>query len=101
MLLLCFHTKVKKMNTELKTNIKSHQVSIRYYSPENDIELASLTRYEKVPTTIVESVEQGSLEAAEEVTRIINRCVDEKGRCVIGFGSGRNVQKVYDELVKL
>ena len=101
MLLLCFHTKVKKMNTELKTNIKSHQVSIRYYSPENDIELASLTRYEKVPTTIVESVEQGALEAAEEVTRIINRCVDEKGRCVIGFGSGRNVQKVYDELVKL
>ena len=49
------------MNTELKTNIKSHQVSIRYYSPENDIELASLTRYEKVPTTIVESVEQGAL----------------------------------------
>ena len=89
------------MNTELKTSIKSYQVSNRYYSPENDIELASLTRYEKVPTTIVESVEQGALEAALEVTRIINHCVEKKGRCVIGFGSGRYVQKVYDELVKL
>ena len=89
------------MNTELKTNIKSHQVSNRYYCPENDIELASLTRYEKVPVTIVETAEQGAAEAALEVMHTINRCVQEKGRCVIGFGSGRYVHKVYDELVKL
>jgi len=89
------------MNTELKTNIKSHQVSNRYYSPENDIELASLTRYEKVPVTIVETAEQGAVEAALEVMHTINHCVQEKGRCVIGFGSGRYVHKVYDELVKL
>ena len=89
------------MKTDLKTNIKFFQVSNRYYRPENDIELASLTRYEKVPTTVVESAEQGAHEAALDVAGIINECVEAKGQCVIGFGAGRYALKVYDELVKL
>ena len=89
------------MKTDLKTNIKFFQVSSRYYHPENEIELASLTRYEKVPTIISESADQGAHEAALDVARVINECVEEKGRCVIGFGTGRYVFKVYDELVKL
>ena len=89
------------MKTDLKTNIKFYQVSSRYYRPENEIVLASLTRYEKVPTTIMESAEQGAREAACEVMRTINQCVETRGRCVIGFGAGRHVLRVYDELVKL
>lgn len=89
------------MKTDLKTNIKFYQVSSRYYRPENEIELASLTRYEKVPTTVLESADEGAHAAAVEVAHVINRCVETKGRCVIGFGSGRYVLKVYDELVKL
>ena len=89
------------MKTDLKTNIKFFQVSNRYYRPENEIELASLTRYEKLPTTVVESAEQGAHEAALEVAGIINGCVEAKGRCVIGLGSGRYALRVYDELVKL
>ena len=89
------------MKTDLKTNIKFHQVSSRYYRPENEIELASLTRYEKVSTTVLESADDGAREAASDVARIINECVETQGRCVIGFGAGRYVLKVYDELVKL
>ena len=89
------------MKTELKTNIKRYQVSSRYYRPENEIELASLTRYEKVPTTVMESPLQGAHEAACEAAHIINNCVERKGRCVVGLGSGRYVLQVYDELVKL
>ena len=89
------------MKTELKANIKRHQVSRRYYCPENEIELASITRYEKVPTTIVDNAELGAREAALAVTEVINACVKRKGRCVIGFGAGRYVLQVYDELVKL
>ena len=89
------------MKTDLKTSIKYFQVSNRYYRPENEIELASLTRYEKVPTTVVESAELGAHEAALDVARIITECVARKGRCVIGLGSGRCVLRVYDELVKL
>ena len=89
------------MKTDLKTNIKFYQVSSRYYRPENEIELASLTRYEKVPTTVMESAEQGAHQAALNAAHVINECVKMHGRCVIGFGSGRYVLKVYDELVKL
>ena len=89
------------MKTDLKTNIKFHQVPFRYYRPENEIELASLTRYEKVNTTVMESADEGAREAAFDAAQVINRCVEEKGRCVIGFGAGRYVFKVYDELVKL
>ena len=89
------------MKTDLKTNIKFFQVSSRYYRPENEIELASLTRYEKVPTVVVENADLGAREAALDVAGIINQCVEAKGRCVIALGSGRYALRVYDELVKL
>ncbi len=89
------------MKTVLKTNIKFNQVSSRYYRPGTEIELASLTRYEKVPTNVLESADEGAREAALDVARVINDCVKLKGRCVIGFGAGKYVLKVYDELVKL
>ena len=89
------------MKTDLKTNIKFYQVSSRYYRPENEIELASITRYEKVPTIVSESADEGAREAALDVAHVISKCVETRGRCVIGFGSGRGALKVYDELVKL
>ncbi len=90
-----------KMKTDLKTNMKFQQVSKRYYLPENEIELASLTRFEKVPAIIMENDGDGARKAALDAARIINDCIAKRGRCVIGFGSGRYVLKVYDELVKL
>ena len=89
------------MKTDLKTSTHSFQVSKRYYCPENEIEIASLTRYEKVPATVVETADDGAREAALAVAQVINERVETRGRCVIGFGSGRDVLKVYDELVKL
>ena len=83
------------------TSVKLHKVPCRYYRQENEIELAALTRYEKVFTTVVETADEGALEAALEVAHAINHYVEQHGRCVIGFGSGRYVLQVYDELVKL
>ena len=89
------------MKTDLMTSVKLHKVPCRYYRQENEIEFAALTRYEKVFTTVVETADEGALEAALEVAHAINHCVEQHGRCVIGFGSGRYVLQVYDELVKL
>ena len=89
------------MKTDLMTSVKLHKVPCRYYRQENEIELAALTRYEKVFTTVVETADEGTIEAALEVAHAINHCVEQHGRCVIGFGSGRYVLQVYDELVKL
>ena len=68
------------MKTDLKTNIKFYQVSSRYYRPENEIDLASLTRYEKVYTKVMESADEGAREAALDVANVINQCIEDKGR---------------------
>ena len=77
------------------------QVSQRYYRPGSEIELASLTRYEKVYTKVVESSGEGAADVAGDIADEIGRCVREKGRCVIGMGTGKAALDVYDELVKL
>lgn len=89
------------MKTELSSHIRLDQVSKRYYRPESELELASLTRFEKVSTHIAENSEVGAAEAAQSIAQFITACVEAKGQCVIGFGAGKCALKVYDELVKL
>lgn len=89
------------MKVDLSSKIRLDQVSDRYFNPSSEIELASLTRFEKIATQVVESSSKAAATAAREIAQIINECVKDKGRCVIGLGSGRCVLDVYDELVKL
>lgn len=89
------------MKTELSSHIRLDQVSKRYYQPESELDMASLTRFEKVTTRVVENSDDGSAMAAAQVVQCINKCVEQKGQCVIGFGAGKCALKVYDELVKL
>lgn len=89
------------MKSDLSSKIRLDQVSSRYYKPESELELASLTRFEKVNTTVVASRNDGAHEIALDIVEIINNCVKEKGRCVIGLGAGKCVLDVYDQLVKL
>ena len=89
------------MRTDLSSLIKLEQISKRYYRPDNELELISLTRYEKVYTKVVETPAEGAADAALDIAHIIERNVAEKGRCVIGLGAGRCALDIYDELVKL
>ncbi|MBQ4367961.1 MAG: glucosamine-6-phosphate deaminase [Muribaculaceae bacterium] len=89
------------MKTDLSSHIKLDQVSKRLYSPESEVELASLTRYERIYTKVVETQAEGAADVAQDVANTIDQCVREKGRCVIGFGAGQCALSVYDELVKL
>ena len=89
------------MKNELSSRIRLDQVSKRYYRPESELELASLTRFERVYTKVTETADEGAADAALDVAEQISRCVEKKGRCVIGFGAGKCALKVYDELVKL
>ena len=90
-----------EMKTDLSSHIKLEQVSKRYYRPESEVELISLTRYEKVYTKVVDTPAEGAADAAQDIADVIERCVRERGRCVIGFGAGRCAMDVYGELVKL
>ena len=89
------------MKFDLSSHIKLEQVSKRCYRPESEVELISLTRYEKVQTDVVETPFEGAVLAAREVVDTIEQCVREKGRCVLGLGAGRCAMDVYGELVKL
>ena len=89
------------MNTDISSRIKLDQVASRYYCPESEIELASLTRCEKVNTQVTKTRAEGAASAAKDIAQIIEQTVRERGRCVIGFGAGKCALDVYDELVKL
>ena len=89
------------MRTDLSSLIKLGQVSRQHFHPSAEMELASLTRCEKIPTTINCSPEEGAAAAARFVAKTIDQCVQERGRCVIGLGAGRCALDVYDELVKM
>jgi len=90
-----------EMKFDLSSHIKLEQVSKRCYRPESEVELISLTRYEKVQTEVVETPAEGAALAAREVASTIEQCVRQKGRCVLGLGAGRCAMDVYGELVKL
>ncbi|MDO4512153.1 MAG: PIG-L family deacetylase [Bacteroidales bacterium] len=89
------------MRSDINTKLKLGQLSRRYYRPESEVELASLTRCEKVYTKIVETPSEGAKEAALDIAAAIERCVEERGRCVIALGAGKGALDVYDELVRL
>ena len=92
---------MKFMKLDINSKLKIGQVSKRYYCPEGEVELASLTRFEKVYTKIVPTSREGAADAALDIAKAIEQCVNERGRCVIGFGAGKGALEVYDELVRL
>lgn len=89
------------MKTNLSSQIKLEQIPRRYYDPQGEIELAALTREEKVFTKIFETESDGSSFIAESIARYINRYTAQKGKCVLALGAGRSTHSVYAELIKL
>lgn len=89
------------MRTDLSSSIKINRIPQRYYRPESELELAALTRFEKVYTKIIPNDTECAADVAQDIAELIERNVREKGRCVIGFGAGNSAIMVYDQLVKL
>ena len=76
------------MKTNLSSQITLNRVSPRYYRPENAFERSVLTRLEKIPTDIYESVEEGANHIACEIAQVI-RDKQKAGRfCVLALPGG-------------
>lgn len=89
------------MKTNLSSQITLNNVSPKYYKPENAFERSALTRFEKIPTDIYESVEEGSKLIAEDIAQII-RLRQREGRfCILALAGGTSPRNVYSELVRL
>ena len=87
------------MKTNLSSQISLHRVSPRYYRPENAFEKSVLTRLEKIPTDIYESVEEGANYIAREIAQTI-REKQKAGRfCVLALPGGNSPSHVYQEQI--
>ncbi|MDE5687925.1 MAG: PIG-L family deacetylase [Paramuribaculum sp.] len=89
------------MKTNLSSQIKLDRIPRRYYDPQDEIELAALTREEKIYTRIFETANAGSEYLAEQMVKAINRNVDAKGKCVIALGAGVSTHSAYAALIDL
>lgn len=89
------------MKTNLSSQITLNRVSTKYYKPENAFERTVLTRFEKIPTDIYESVEEGARQIAEEIAFTI-REKQKAGRfCVMALPGGNSPRYVFDELIRM
>ncbi|MDR0939601.1 MAG: glucosamine-6-phosphate deaminase [Mediterranea sp.] len=89
------------MKTNLSSQITLHRISPRYYRPENAFEKSVLTRLEKIPTDIYESVEEGASYVAREIAQTI-REKQKAGRfCVLALPGGNSPSHVYADLIRI
>ena len=66
------------MKTNLSSQIKLDRIPKRYYAPDGELELAALTRDEKVYTKIFEGSEEGSVYVAHDVAELIQKLLEVK-----------------------
>ncbi len=89
------------MKTNLTSQITLNRVSPKYYKPGNEFEKSLLSRLEKVPTDIYESVDEASRIVAGQIAQEI-REKQKAGRfCVLALTGGNSPISVYRELVRL
>lgn len=89
------------MKTNLSSQITLTRIPTRYYRPENTFEHSVLTRLEKVPTTIYESIEEGSFAIAKEIATQIRKKESAGQKFVLALPGGRSPESVYKELVRM
>ena len=88
------------MRTNLSSQIALNRVSAKYYKPENAIERSVLTRLEKIPTEIFETMEEGVKMVADKVAAKIQEKQRDGKFCVIATGIGSPLRAFYGELVR-
>ena len=87
------------MRTNLSSQISLNRVSPRYYKPENAVERSVLTRCEKIPTNIYETIEEGIQQIANDIISKIQDRQKEGKFCTIALGTGASLRPLYAELV--
>lgn len=88
------------MRTNLSSQISLNRVSPRYYRPENAVERSVLTRLEKIPTNIFETIEEGVGQIANEIVAKIQDRQREGKFCTIAVGTGASLRPLFTELIR-
>lgn len=88
------------MRTNLSSQIVLNRVSSKYYKPMNAVERSALTRLEKIPTEIFESMEEGVKVIADKICVKILEKQHERKLFVMAVGVGISLRSLYTELVR-
>ena len=89
------------MNTNLSSKITLTNIPKRFYQPENAYEHSVLARFEKIPTHIYDSIEEGSAAIANEIAAEINKRQREGRHLVLALSGGRSIRGVFNEWIAL
>ncbi|MBR1940886.1 MAG: glucosamine-6-phosphate deaminase [Bacteroidaceae bacterium] len=89
------------MKMNLSSQVTLRQISPRYYKPENAFEHSMLTRFEKIPTDIFETNEEGARHIAAQIAALIRRKKQEGNFCTLALTGGSSPRCVYQELVRM
>ena len=88
------------MKTDLSSKIKLEYIPEKYFNPKGEVELASLTRKEKVYTKIYETAADGSEYLAEKIVKYINKSIESKGHCNIALDSAKGLDGTFKRLIQ-
>ncbi|MDY5813661.1 MAG: glucosamine-6-phosphate deaminase [Bacteroides sp.] len=89
------------MKTNLSSQITINRVSTKYYRPSNEFEKTLLTRLEKLPTDIHETMEEGGIHVAHEVASLIRKKQAAGQRFVLALPGGNTPMGIYAELIRM
>ena len=88
------------MKLNLSSQIVLNQIPEEFYHPATAIERSEITRFEKVPTDIFPTIEEGAVNIANQLEADIKKREQEGRKYVMGVGSGSSLTPIFHELIK-
>ena len=88
------------MKLNLSSQIVLNQIPEEFYHPATAIERSEITRFEKVPTDIFPTIEEGAVNIANQLEADIKKREQEGRKYVMGVGSGSSLTPIFQELIK-
>lgn len=88
------------MKLNLSSQIVLNQIPEEFYRPATAIERSEITRFEKVPTDIFPTIEEGTIDIANHLETDIKKREQEGRKYVMGVGSGSSLTPIFQELIK-
>lgn len=88
------------MKLNLSSKIVLNQIPEEFYRPATAIERSEITRFEKVPTDIFPTIEEGAVDIVNQLEADIKKREQEGRKFVMGVGSGSSLTPIFQELIR-
>ena len=88
------------MKLNLSSQIVLNKVPEAFYRPATAVERSEITRFEKVPTDIYPTIEEGSVSIVNQLEAEIKHKQQEGKYYVMAVGSGSSLTPIFQELIK-